>query len=217
MEKEYRHIIFDLDGTISDPKIGIINSVKYAIEKMNLKSLSDQELETFIGPPLGASFKEYFKLDDEGIAKAVAFFREYFSEKGIFENTLYPYIPQLLLEIANQGKQAYIATSKPTHFAKQIVEHFKINIYFADVEGSMMNTPDEEKSAVLNRLIERNPEITSENAVMIGDRKYDIKAAQEHQIDTIGAVYGYGEKDELEDAGAFFFAKNIDEISSIIL
>lgn len=215
--KEYSHIVFDLDGTLADPKIGIVNSIKFALKKLNSAELDESILHKFIGPPLQDSFMKHCGFDEQKTNEAIAYFREYFSEKGIFENHLYPYVPQLLLELSLKEKNCYIATTKPTIFAKQIVDHFKIGVYFTDIEGSRMDTPEEEKTPILKRLLERNAEINSENGVMIGDRKYDMLAGQAHKIDTVAALYGYGQKQELEAAGAFYFAKDIDEVSTIIL
>ena len=191
--KRYQHILFDLDGTLTDPMIGITSSVKYALSYFNIEVEDLRSLCPFIGPPLKTSFKDFYQFTDEQADVAIAKYREYFSKQGIFENTLYQGIDELLRLLTENEMKIYLATSKPQPFAQQILEYFHLESYFTFVGGSTFDV------------------------VMIGDRKYDIKGAKANNIDSIGVLYGYGDEEELANAGANKIVTDIKELSSFLL
>ena len=214
--KKYTHIIFDLDGTLTDPGLGITNSIMYALKKFGIES-ERTPLYRFIGPPLRESFGLYFGFDQAQAEQAVKFYREYFSVKGIYENAPYPGIIDLLSRLNLQKKKLYIATSKPYEYSIQILEHFKIDQFFEFVSGSNMDGSMGAKSDLINRII---PYIGGENiadAIMIGDRRYDIEGAKHHNMDSAGVLYGYGEFPELEEANPTYMVESPEKLSEILL
>lgn len=216
-EKNYKYILFDLDGTLTDPKIGITKSVSYALVKMGIESPSLDELTKFIGPPLMVSFKEYYGMSEQEVDKAIEFFREYFKVNGMFENEVYEGIKDLLKELKKMKKTLLVATSKPTVFAIKIMEHFEIDTYFDLIVGSNLDGTRANKWEVIEEVISKYPEISSENAVMIGDRKHDIIGAIKVGLDSIGVEYGYGSYEELIDAGATYVVKDVLKLKSLLL
>jgi phosphoglycolate phosphatase len=151
--KEYKFILFDLDGTLTDPKVGITKSVQYALSKYDIKVEKLENLEVFIGPPLGESFKEFYSFTDDEARQAIEYYREYFGEKGIFENEVYPQIPILLKELKKKDKVLIVATSKPTVFAKRILEHFNLGNYFDLVAGSNLDGTRTSKAEVIQYIL----------------------------------------------------------------
>jgi len=216
--KKYQHILFDLDGTLSDPKEGITKCVQYALGKLGIVETDLDKLEPFIGPPLRDSFIEYYGLTEEEALKGIDFYRERFREIGKFENILYPEIPSLLQELKNSGKHLYVATSKPTVYSDEILVHFNIRQYFDLVVGSNLDNTRAEKDEVIQYLLESlSPDLDKSDFVMIGDRKFDMIGAQKNGIDSIGVTYGYGSKDELEQANATYIVDSIAQLKNILL
>ena len=204
-----KNILFDLDGTLTDPALGITNSVMHALKKFNIPLPPRDELYKFIGPPLAESFEKYYGFSDGQVAVEV--YREYFSVKGLFENELYDGIDNLLKTLQEKGHKIFLATSKPEIYAKQILEHFKIDKYFTDAIGSLLNGDRVEKSEVIAYLIKKH-NIT--DAIMIGDRCFDIAGAKENGIKSIGVLYGYGTKEELKDAD--FIVSSVTELKKLL-
>lgn len=201
----YRYVLFDLDGTLSDPKVGICTSVQYAVTKMGMEAPDIDELESFIGPPLRDSFMEYFKMSPEEAEQAITYYRERFSTVGKFENELYPGIYELLRDLRKKGRVVAIASSKPTVFVEDILKHFEIRDFFDVVVGSELDGSRDKKEDVLNETLNqmfKDTEIEYDDVVMIGDRKYDIEAALKLGVRNIGVAYGYGSREELDNAGA---------------
>jgi phosphoglycolate phosphatase len=196
----YNIILFDLDGTLTDSADGIVNSVIYALERKGISYTSKQELRRFVGPPLQESFKDYCGFSEEDAKDAVRIFREYFSQKGIYENAVYDGVPEMLQKLCNAGFTLAVATSKPETFAKQILERFDLAKYFTVIAGASMEGTD--KPTVIRQALSRLNAEPSENILMIGDRKHDIIGAKEVGISSLGVLYGYGSKEELADAGA---------------
>jgi len=193
--------LFDLDGTLTDPAEGITNSVAYALNKFGITVESREELYKFIGPPLVNSFMEYYGFDKEKAFLAVETYREYFRDKGIFENKLYDDIPLVLEKLQQDGKIIVLATSKPEEFAIKILKHFGLFEYFDLICGATMDEKRSEKSDIIKYALKKlNAPI--EKCVMIGDRCYDILGAKENGIASIGVTYGYGSLEELKNSGA---------------
>lgn len=170
----------------------------------------------FIGPPLKTSFKELYHFSEEQADIAIIKYREYFSEQGIFQNIKYPGIDNILREITENGMKAYLATSKPEPFAKQILEHFNLKSYFSFVGGSTFDGSRSEKADVIQYVLDSNHMKTLPDIVMVGDRKYDIEGAKTCGINSIGVLYGYGSEEELRNAGADKIVANLDELSSFL-
>lgn len=211
----YNTVLFDLDGTLTNPGQGITNSVAYALKKFGIEVEDRQELYKFIGPPLYESFMKYYGFSQEKAETAVSFFREYFRDTGIFENEVYGGITDLLEEIKNSGRKIVLATSKPEEFAKRVLSHFGLDKYFDFVAGATMDSSRVEKSDVIAYAIKESG-CTGENAVMIGDRLHDILGAKENGLDSIGVLFGYGSREELEEAGADYIAETVEEIIKFI-
>lgn len=200
MDKKY--MLFDLDGTLTNPQEGITNSVAYALEQYGIHVEDRSSLNKFIGPPLKDSFMEYYGFAEDRAEEAVWKYREYFNEDGIFENKVYPGIPQMLQRLNDQGKILIVATSKPTVYAKRILERFELSQYFADVQGSEMDGRRTKKEEVISYALEQNQITDNAQAVMIGDREHDIIGAKKCGLDSIGVLFGYGSREELEGCGA---------------
>ncbi|MBQ3137612.1 MAG: HAD family hydrolase [Clostridia bacterium] len=211
----YKTVLFDLDGTLTDPGLGITNSVAYALKKYGIEVGEREKLYAFIGPPLNESFKKYYNFSEEKAMEAIWCYREYFSEKGIFENEIYEGIRQLLQKIKASGRKVILATSKPEEFALKILDYFELTEYFDVVAGASMDEKRNKKGDVIKYAMEKGG-FTSEGAVMVGDREHDIFGAQENGIDTIGVLYGYGSREELEKAGAMYIAENVDDIFALL-
>ncbi len=199
--KNFDIYLFDLDGTLTDPAEGITNSVAYALNKFGITVEKREELYKFIGPPLVNSFMEYYDFDKEKAFKAVEIYREYFRDRGIFENKLYNDIPLVLKTLGQNGKIIVLATSKPEEFAIKILKHFSLFEYFDLVCGATMDEKRSEKSDIIKYALEKL-KAPQEKCVMIGDRCYDILGAKENGISSLGVTYGYGSLEELKDSGA---------------
>lgn len=212
----YQTILFDLDGTLTDSGQGILNSVAYALEKMGIEEPDTANLNRFIGPPLYESFSRFYQLNPEDTQSAVDAFRVYFKEKGMFENQLYPGIFPLLEELRTAGKTLVIATSKPEIFAKQILEHFGIAHYFDVIAGASLDSSRISKADVIGYAINQL-EAFPNNAVMIGDREHDIEGARRNQLPAIGVLYGYGNKQEFEKAGATMIVETVQDLKRVLL
>lgn len=216
MHPKIQNILFDLDGTLTDPKEGIVNSVLYALDKMGIQEKNIKELDTFIGPPLRGSFIARYNLSDNLADKAVIFYREYFSEKGLYENQVYPGVVELLEFLVSQKYQLFLATSKPTIYADKILRHFNLHKYFVGIVGSNLDNTRTDKSEVIAHAI-ATYNLQSENSVMIGDRMHDIIGAKNNSMRSIAVTYGYGSLEEISQHKPDFIANSSDEIKSIIM
>ncbi|MET0721474.1 MAG: HAD family hydrolase [Tardiphaga sp.] len=194
-------VFFDLDGTLSDPKIGITASIQYALQKFDIPVPSQDELTWCIGPPLHASFKALLGTTDADADRAVDFYRERFGDVGLYENTLYAGIEETLTAVAAAGRRLFVATSKPHVFADRIIDHFGLRRHFGRVFGSELDGTRVHKTNLLRYALEETSTDPA-RAMMIGDRKHDIIGAANNGIATIGVLYGYGSRAELVEAGA---------------
>lgn len=212
----YEVILFDLDGTLTDPGVGITNSVAYALKKYGIEVADKTELYKFIGPPLQESFEKYYEFSEEKARTAVEYYREYYRDKGIFENLVYEGIEKLLKAIYDSGKKMIVATSKPEIFAKQILEHFDLAKYFTCIAGANMDGTRTKKDEVIAYALERCRISDYTKAVMIGDREHDVIGANKIGLDSIGVLFGYGDYDELKNAGASYIVERVEDIYPII-
>lgn len=207
----FKQILFDLDGTVTDPKIGITNSVKYSLDKFGIHETDMDKLVQFIGPPLQNSFKEFYGFSESESRLAVDYYREYYSDKGIFENELYPGIEVLLTQLENNNKTIILATSKPTIFAERILSHFKISCFFNHVIGSNLDGTRTDKTEIIKYILDMKIHSQSET-IMIGDRKFDIIGATNNNIKSIGVGYGYGSAQELKEANPYCLFNTVEEL-----
>jgi phosphoglycolate phosphatase len=214
---KYKTVLFDLDGTLTDPKEGITKSIQYALSNMNIIETDLDALESFIGPPLHATFKEMYGFNAQQIELAIHSYRERFQEKGMFENFVYPGIPELLNELRLRGYKLAIATSKPTLFAMAILEHFGLDHYFDTIVGSNLDGTRSAKGEVIAEVLRQLCIENREGCIMVGDRLHDVLGAAHHHIDTIGVTYGYGTRKELETAGAVMIAASVEDLKNALM
>lgn len=212
----YSTILFDLDGTLTDSEQGIINSIEYALKKYEIRLESKADLRKFLGPPLKDSFIQFCGFSEEKADEAVNFYREYFKEKGIFENIVYQGIYDLLEKLKSKNKTLILATSKPEPFTLRILEHFDLLKYFDFVAGSNMDNTRCRKDEVISYALNSCKITDLSSAIMVGDREHDIIGAKKVGIDSIGVLYGYGNLQELKNAGATYIAKDTEEIYKIV-
>ena len=212
----YDIILFDLDGTLTDPGIGITNSVAHALAHWNIEVKDRAELYKFIGPPLSDSFMRYYGFSEEDAIHAIAVYREYFSVKGLYENEVYPGIPELLSALKAAGKTVVLATSKPEGFAVKILRHFGLYDYFDIIAGASMDESRNKKADVIAYAISQMNDPALSRLIMIGDREHDILGAKQMGIDSIGVLYGYGDRAEHEKAGATYIAEKVEDILPLL-
>ena len=210
-------ILFDLDGTLTDPQEGITKSIQYSLKNFDIEVADLNDLVRFIGGSLWEIYPKNFNLSEDDTKIAVEKYREYFSERGIFENLLYDGIPDLLANLKSNGKKIILATAKPIVFAEKILRHFNIYEYFNFISGSELDGRRSEKYESISYAIE-NCEIASpELAVMIGDRGMDAVGAKKANVTSIGVLYGYGSYEELNNAGADFIVSSVDELNNLLI
>ncbi len=208
--------LFDLDGTLTDPGPGITNSVMYALQKSGYPVPERSELYKFIGPPLVFSFKTYSGMSDEEAERALWYYRERFEAGGLFENEIYPGIPELLEKIKRGGGRIILCTGKPEEFAVRILEYFGILKYFDFAAGNTLDEKRPEKRQVMEHIMARFPDLGPENTVMVGDRRYDVLAAKELGFTAAGVLFGYGTREELEEANADMLAESVGELEKLL-
>lgn len=215
--KNYRFILFDLDGTLTDPKVGITKSVQYALHKMNIVEQDLEKLTCFIGPPLQVSFKEYYGFDEEQTKSAIDYYRERFKEQGIFENELYEGILPLVQLLKEQQYRLVVATSKPTVFAEQILKHFELESYFDLIVGSNLDGTRSSKADIIRFILDYYKGYGNKDFVMIGDRKHDIIGANDTHIDSIAVSYGYGSMEELTESNPTQTAESVEQLKELLV
>ena len=213
----FDYLFFDLDGTLTDPAPGITNSFIHALKYFGIEIPSYEKLCSFIGPPLPDTFKTQFGFDDAKASEGVKKYREYFAEKGLLENSVYPGIPELLAKLKQTGKKLVVATSKPEEYSVRIIEHFNLSQYFENVCGSLMDETRSKKDEVIEYAIERNDITDRSKILMIGDRFHDILGAKKVGLKSCGVLFGYGSREELETAGTDFIAENVSRLDKICL
>lgn len=210
--KSYDIFLFDLDGTITDSAPGITNSVIYALKKYGIAEDNYQKLCRFIGPPLTVSFQEYYGFSKEQSEEAVGFYREYYKDRGIFENSVYDGFEEVVKKLKGAGKMLVVATSKPEPFAKRIIEHFGLAPYFNYVAGMELDGGRGTKAEVIDYAIKECGIKDKTKVLMVGDREHDVIGAKKAGIDCLGILYGFGTREELEKAGATYIEENPEDI-----
>lgn len=212
----FKYILFDLDGTLTDPKVGITTCAQYALASVGIDEPDLDKLEPFIGPPLHESFMQFYGFDKDMAMKLVEKYRERFNHIGIFENEIYPGIPKMLQTLKEKGCKISIASSKPTVLVERILVHFDIKQYFDSVVGSNLDGSRTKKEEVVEEALHQLACVKEETA-MVGDRKFDIEGAKAFGLTSIGVSFGYAAENELEEAGADYIVDSVEELQEILL
>ena len=212
----YKHILFDLDGTLTDPAEGITNSVKYALRKAGYPIPDAQTLLRFIGPPLDESFRKFCAMPEALSLKCIAYYREYFAAGGMFENAVIPGIPELLETLRGAGYHLHLATAKPEIYAVQILQHFGLYDFFEFIGAATLDKTRYCKEAVVAYVLESLGITDKHECVLVGDRENDVQGALTNGIDCIGVLFGYGSAQELQSAGAAALAKTPAQVAEIV-
>lgn len=212
-----KYILMDLDGTITNPQLGITRSLQYALKHYNINVEDLNSLTKYIGPPLKDTFIEAYGFSDEKSKEAVKKYREYYEEHGLYENEVYVGMEELLSRLQKRGKSLIVATSKPERMARKVLEHFKLEAYFTDICGAAYDDSRSKKEEVIRYAIEKNKITDINQIIMVGDRKYDITGAKNVGIPSIGVLYGFGSREELNEAGADQIAESVEELFDVII
>lgn len=207
--------LFDLDGTLTDPKTGITRCIQYALERMGRPIPEADALTWMIGPPLVTGFTKLLG-GPEDAPEAVRLYRERFSDVGLFENEVYPGIPEVLQTLQGSGVRLFVATSKPHVFARRIVEHFGLSSFFREVYGSELDNRNADKRDLIRHILDQE-RFDPWDAVMIGDREHDAIGARANGIAPIGVTWGYGSRQELTEAGVTCLVSRPDELVELVL
>ncbi len=215
----FRYVLFDLDGTLTDPKIGITSSVQYALKYYGIMEENLNNLTPFIGPPLKDSFMEFYGFSDEKAKEAIEKYRERFSTIGLYENEIYPGVVKMLQKLKKAGVRLAVASSKPTIFVEKILKYFKIDSYFDVVVGSELDGRRTDKEEVIIEAL-KNLGVTESNkaeCAMVGDRKFDIIGAKKRQVFSVGVAYGYAKEGELEKENPDYIATDVEDLTRFLL
>lgn len=219
----FQYCLFDLDGTLTDPKEGITKSVQYALRYFGIEEQSLDRLEPFIGPPLKDSFMEFYGLSEEQALKAIEVYRERFAPIGVLENIIFPGTEQMLCHVREKGIHLAVASSKPLVFVRQILRHFQIEEYFEVIVGSELDgtrgTKEEVVEEALRQLgiLQMKPEERKRLCAMVGDRKFDMQGAKVHGLTAIGVSFGYAAPGELDAAGADAIADTMEQLEVLLV
>ncbi len=212
-----QYILFDLDGTLTESAPGIINSLKYALERLGVTDYDRTILDKFIGPPLAVSFEKFFGFKGEKCNNAIKIYREYFSKKGLFENSVYAGVEDMLARLKSAGLKLAVATSKPEVFARRILDKFGLSGYFEVICGIPLDNEKMTKAQVIDRAVAELSAADKQAVLMVGDRDYDVAGAHQNGIECMGVTYGYGSRSELESAGAEYIAASAEEAAELML
>jgi len=213
----YKHVIFDLDGTISDSRQGIYSAYSYTADRLGIQLPEGEEMESLIGPPLQQGFREVFGLSGSDIDRAVTVFREYYGQKGLYENILYEGIEALLEELKRANAKLYVATAKYQLFAERVLNYFKISSYFQEVAGADYDGIHAGKTNLVAGILMRNGITDPSSAVVVGDTRFDITAAAELEIDSVGVSYGFSSMEQIERMNPDYIAVDVAALKQILL
>lgn len=216
--REVDLILFDLDGTLTDSGPGILNCLEYALADQGIPVPEREEMRKLLGPPLVVTFCDAFDMNEEQASRAIDKYRERYHDVGLFENSVYQGVPELLKELQGAGLRLATATSKPEYSATRILQHFELDQYFDFIGAAALDGSRDSKSLVIAHTLQNtNTHPTSHKMIMIGDRHHDVHGARDHGIDTIGVLWGYGDRSELDAAGAIDIADNPQHLSELLL
>lgn len=211
MRKKY--VLFDLDGTLTDSQEGIMNSIEYTLKHFGIQVEDRSALRPWLGPPLVDSLMKYHGFDRERALEGVKKYREYFDVKGIFENRVYAGIEELLGQLQSEGYILMTATSKPEAAARRIADHFNLTRFFTFIGGATLDDSRVHKGDVIRYVLETNRIGNLSEVMMVGDRENDIRGARQNGLESVGVLYGYGDRRELEEAGADHIAERVEDIA----
>ena len=218
LNREIDLILFDLDGTLTDAGPGILNCLEYALEDQGIPVPPREEMRTYLGPPLAVTFRDAFGMNDQQVTQAIDKYRERYHDVGLFENSVYEGVPELLAALQASGLRLVTATSKPEYSATRILQHFELDQYFEFIGAAALDGSRDSKSLVIAHTLQNtNTHPTSHNMIMIGDRHHDVQGAREHGIDTIGVLWGYGDESELNQAGAINLVESPSQLVSLLV
>ena len=215
MDKRYDTILFDLDGTLTDPQEGITKSVQYALRKMGIEVEDRTKLLPFIGPPLMYSFQHFYGLTKEEAREAIGYYREYFERDGMYDNRAFDGMADILAMLKAKGKTLLVATSKPTIFADPIVRHYGMGEYFKEIIGASTDGTRTEKGQVIAEAL-RYTDSPREAILMIGDREHDVIGAREHGIDVLNVGFGYGTAEECEVHRPDYYCETMEDLAEFL-
>jgi phosphoglycolate phosphatase len=213
----FRTILFDLDGTLTDPSKGIFNSFRYALAKLGITEEHPETMVSLIGPPLQVSFEKRYGLQGESIMQAVSYYREYFGEKGLLENKIYDGIPQLLAQLKGIGKKVFLASTKAGVYADRILEHFNIRGFFDYLSCATFDGSRVDKSEIIAHALQKTGSTRDGKVVMVGDRKFDIIGARQNGLAAIGVTYGFGSKEELAAHHPDYLVSSVSALHHLLL
>ena len=217
LNKDFQYILFDLDGTLTDSGEGITKAAQYALKYFGIEVADLNELRKFVGPPLRDSYKNFYGFNDEKAELGIVKFREYYTDKGIYENQVYDGVEETLKVLKDNGKKLINATSKPEVHAKTVLKHFDLEKYFDFIGGADLEETRVKKGDVIRYSLENAGIKDLSKVIMVGDREHDILGAKENNIKSIGVVYGYGDVVELTQARAEFVVEKIEDIIDIVI
>ena len=215
--KNYSTVFFDLDGTLVDSGEGVRNSVEYALKKFGIEVENKDSLSCFIGPPLTVSFKTFYGFDDENADRGVAYYREYYKDKGIFEGYVYDGIEETLKRLKDAGKRVMVATSKPEEYAKRVLEKFGIAKYFDFIAGATMDEKTRANKIEIMQYAFDSCGASPSDTIMVGDRLFDIEGAKHFGMECIAVLFGYGSYEEFKQYGAEYIVETPKDIADLIL
>ncbi|WP_208028161.1 HAD-IA family hydrolase [Rhabdothermincola sediminis] len=213
----YHTVLFDLDGTLTDPREGLLNGLERALATIGMTVEDRDSLDILIGPPAHDGFARYLGLTEPSLSVAVAAYREYVAERGAFENRVIDGVPELLAELTGAGASLAVATSKPTPTAMTVLDHFGLTSWFAFVAGADYTGDRQTKRDVIEHALRELRVRSPEGVVMVGDREHDVIAARHLGVASIGVLWGYGPRSELEDAGADHVVETVAELRELLL
>ena len=225
---KYSKILFDLDGTLTESGPGITHAVQYALHQMGIEEPNRSQLECFVGPPLNVSFREYYGMNEQQSAEAIHHFREVYDREMIYENEVYPGVPKLLKTLHEQGVHLAIASSKPENMVHKVLEYFGLKSFFDVIVGSSISEELDNKMGTDNKLLmvqkalrelgvlQSAEGVPIMDCAMVGDRSFDIKGARANHVTAVGVTYGYGSRQELEEAGAEYIADDVRQLQEIL-
>ena len=217
MMESKRYALFDLDGTLTDPAEGITNSVMYALRHFGIEVTDRRELHPFIGPPLSYSYAKFYGFTPEQSERGIVLFREYFGDKGIFENTPYPGVREMLAELHRRGCKLVVTSSKPTLYVERILAHFGMAEYFHAVCGATMDEKTSMKHVIIRNALDICPEACGKNTIVVGDHALDVNGAHENGLPACAVLYGYGETEAIMAAGPEYTARTVEEALSCLM
>ena len=216
MKREYSVIAFDLDGTLTDPKAGLIAGFVYAFKKLSIPYESEESLTRFIGPPLWEAWKNEFGFTDEETERAILTFREYYNVYGWWDNRIYPGISELLSSLKARGKTLVVATSKPEDTAKKVLHLFGIDKYFDFIGGADGHKKRDKKEEVIKYSLDAVGATDPRGVLMVGDRCFDALGARAFGVDSVGVLWGHGTEEEIRASGFNYIISEPQELLSIV-